>query len=59
MSLRARNERGNLVALQGGDAQLRDCFVPRNDKVFIIYEQVRKQHPVNLTESVQSGFLLS
>jgi len=32
MSLRARDERGNLVAIQGEDARLRDCFVPRNDK---------------------------
>jgi hypothetical protein len=34
MSLRARNERGNLVAVQGENALLRDCFVPRNDKFF-------------------------
>jgi hypothetical protein len=32
MSLRARYERGNLVAIHGEDAQLRGCFVPRNDK---------------------------
>jgi len=30
MSLRARYERGNLVATQGEYARLRDCFVPRN-----------------------------
>jgi len=34
MSLRARYERGNLVAMQDEDAQLRDCFVPRNDKFY-------------------------
>jgi len=39
MSLRARNERGNLVAAQGEEAQLPDCFVPRNDKVFIVFGQ--------------------
>jgi len=40
MSLRARNERGNLVAIQGEKVRLRDCFVPRNDKVFIVLRQL-------------------
>ena len=40
MSLRARDERGNLVAIQGEAARLRDCFVPRNDNDFIVFRQL-------------------
>jgi hypothetical protein len=40
-SLRARYERGNLVAIQGEDAQLRDCFVPRNDNVFLTFNIIK------------------
>ena len=33
LSLRARYERGNPLAMRDEDAQLRDCFVRRNDKI--------------------------
>jgi len=45
MSLRARDERGNLVAIQGEDARLRDCFVPRNDKKALLPRPNLILHP--------------
>jgi len=32
--MKNNNNINNLVAIQGEVARLRDCFVPRNDKVF-------------------------
>jgi len=38
--MKNNNNINNLVAIQGEEAQLRDCFVPRNDKVLFDFQYI-------------------